>query len=218
MADIPFQKAPAAARPKKFRASLEERLGRGKLDRERREFLQRWSTSGRSNELWGKIQKKLRHGDLPAARIYFIDQVLAIYRIARSAENVRNQFFAYRKNAKRAEMLADFLDPKRDWLPPPVPSALKFVPELREVAQELRRLETRDIGLSRKDQEGSRERVLFMRQMTELVIDICGRPLDGVVAALTDFAFPGRRTTIYQVRSARRGRHTRSRRQTALAS
>jgi hypothetical protein len=37
------------------------------------------------------------------------------------------------------------------------------------------------------------------------MIHLCGRPLDGIVASLTDIAFPGpEATTLEQVRSARR--------------
>ena len=135
---------------------------------------------------------------------FFIQEVLGIKHIAGSVEVLRNEFPAYRENAERAEKLADFLDQKSDWPPPPVPRALQFVPHLRETASELRRLAKHNVGVSRKNQKGSRQRVFFMRKMAELFSEICQGSLDEQVRILTEIAFPERETTINEVRSARR--------------
>jgi hypothetical protein len=215
------QRAPAAA-PACFAPILRKQSRSDGLTLDDRKFLQRWADDPRTNELWDKVQTKLapRLDELVSDRFFvneilarfFINEILAIRRVVQSAELLRNQAAAYRLNAERAEKLANFLDPKSSWPPPPVPSALKFVPALREAARELRRLEDHDVGVSRKDQNGSRERVMFMRDTTELFIRICGRPLDDVVAALTDIAFPGHETTLDQVRSARRPSTSKGRR------
>jgi hypothetical protein len=67
----------------------------------------------------------------------------------------------------------------------------------------------------RSDRDGSRQRVLFMRILSDSLHDAAGRWFDSEVADLTDIAFPGIETTADAVRSARRPSTRKGRRKTA---
>jgi hypothetical protein len=80
---------------------------------------------------------------------------------------------------------------------------------LAEDAQIMRRLAARRpkllMPISRMNRNGSRKRVAFMYLMSRSIMHLCGKPLDGIVASLTDIAFPSPvATSLEQVRSARR--------------
>jgi hypothetical protein len=96
---------------------------------------------------------------------------------------------AFRRKTKKASSLEDF----------------------ERVAQHMRNLRKIETPASspdpmltiRSDRDGSRQRVIFMRELSAAVHDVAGLWLDEAVADLTDVAFPGTETTADAVRSAR---------------
>jgi hypothetical protein len=160
---------------------------------------------------WEKIQTRaqrrigLWH---PEFTRFFIREVLATKRLADSVELRRNLRPTYVKYAKQAEGLARFLkEPARSGLPPPVPFGGKLASQLEDAVRLLRRRANPDpsgpLRVSRLSRNGSRPRVAFMRLMSSLLNEMCGRPLDEAVVVLTNIAFPNHYSTRHEVRAAR---------------
>jgi hypothetical protein len=160
---------------------------------------------------WQKIQTKMqqRIGWWHAEFIrFFIREVLATKRLADSTELRHSLRPIYIKYAKQAEGLARFLkEPARSRLPPAVPFGGKLASQLEEAARLLRRRANPDpsgpLRVSRVSRKGSRPRVAFMRLMSNLLNEMCGRPMDEAVVVLTNIAFPNHYSTRHEVRAAR---------------
>jgi hypothetical protein len=117
----------------------------------------------------------------------------------------------YLEFAKGAEGLARYYKAAIAKGPPISAKAhkrLRLRIELYEAdAQMMRKLAEPPVSMrvSRSDRSESRQRVAFMSAIGGYLNELCGRPLDDVIAFLTDIAFPGPEpTSLDQARSARR--------------
>jgi hypothetical protein len=198
-----------------FKDSLErfKREHGGKLDSADQEHLGRWSEWIASNLWegnWNTIQTKARKGrsGVYAESGFFISYVLQIRRIAESINEEHLERPRHLMHAAQAESLVKFLrQVGRIQTPEPIDLQLCELLELR--AREWRNPSEvytffGPIRVSRNNREGSRQRIAFMNAMSSYMEDVCGQPLDNVVATLSDIAFWPRTTTIDEVQSARK--------------
>jgi hypothetical protein len=201
-----------------FKDSLEhfEQEHGDKLDAADREHLGRWAewtADGSWAEDWNTIQARARERvelfGTYAASGFFIRYVLRVRRIAQSINQEHAERPRHLKHAEQAENLAKFLKQGNGtlMLPESVDKQLCRLLEFsarrwREPGEFLTFFGP--IRVSRLDRKGSRPRMAFMNAMSGYMEDVCGQPLDNVVATLTDIAFQGRPTTIEEVRSARK--------------
>ena len=171
--------------------------------------LAQWTGDDRAEEVWSEIEKKLRLRGLAdilqddryreGVAVVFIRHVLAAKGVAEADRP------DYLKHAAEAESLARFLSGYHSGMNlilPPLPKRRDLVPDLENVARELRDIAKKSTPVSRKRPD--RARTSFMRMISEEIRGMCGKQLDEVVAVLTDEAFPDKETSLDQVRSARK--------------
>jgi hypothetical protein len=193
----------------------------GKLDSDDEQHLARWEIDDRAEDVWKTIQIHA-FGPIPCGPTTFepLDGfIVAVLLARRAADNIDNVYrqqrtrrARYLELAKNAERFAKFYKTVLSE-PPPIPSiAYKKVRLRAEIyesdAKIMRKLAgkaPKALRISCEDRKGSRRRVAFMSSISEFISILCGKPLDNVVAILTDIAFPGREaTSLEEVRSARR--------------
>jgi hypothetical protein len=194
----------------------------GKPDADDEQHLARWAIDDRAEEVWKTIQiHAFGPTSCGANRALdpveaFVVSVLLARRAADNSDNVYRQWqqrrARYLEFAENAERLSKFYRTAMSE-PPPIPSTahkkLRLRAEIYERdAKMMRKLAvkaTKGLRITREDRKGSRRRVAFMSSMSHLTSILCAKPLDNVVAILTDIAFPRREaTSLEQVRSARR--------------
>jgi hypothetical protein len=186
------------------------------------QHLARWEADDRADEIWKTIQAQAI-GPFPIQDNKWIEPlelfILSVLLARKAADNIddvhrrwESKRIRYDQLAMNAETLAEFYN-KALIGAPSKPSIEDQKMRLRasiyrEDAQIMRRLAARRpkvLRISRMDRNGSRKRVAFMYLMSTSMMHLCGKPLDSIVASLTDIAFPGpEATSLEQVRSARR--------------
>src|SRR5262249_23370622 len=184
----------------------------GELDPIDRKHLKLWVDAPVGDPIWTTVRKRLLPSlaEVPELTVeYFIQNVLAIRRSAEAIE----EWPEYLKHAKQAESLARFLRGQESQiLPPPMPEIPNFIAlaDSLDMAARAMRERARAVAsrystvVSQKRRQGNAKRRLFMRTMSHLMTEYCGRPLDSEVAALTNILFPGADVTEESVRGARR--------------
>jgi hypothetical protein len=182
------------------------------LRSEERAFLERWLADPRADDIWSKIQAKMKemNGDFFASclKMVFIREILGGLLIANNPPDCK----AMLKQAENAESLAEFLrGPGSRSLPPLVPNSEALIALLvtasrtfREMAQ--RQIETGIRQMSRIDRNGSRKRGAFSWWISETLRTFCGQPFDEAAAFFTDLAFPLEETDADKIRNTRRPR------------
>jgi hypothetical protein len=217
-----------------------------------RGHLSRWRDDPTANRNWAQIKVEARkqaetkakaqgryEDDLfeffesPDFARVFIREVLAARQLADSVDNWPD----YLGTARCAESVARLLrgSPELGLPPalPTLPNYMELVRALEMLAPMLReraviRSQSSVMHVSREDVNQSRKCGVFMRLIADLLNSICGPPRPGrlrygVVADLTDIAFPrSEATTIDQVSAAlkavRRGRSIRSGQKTTTST
>jgi hypothetical protein len=194
----------------------------GKLDSDDEQHLARWEIDDRAEDVWKTIQINA-FGPIPCGPNPTFEPldgfIVAVLLARRAADNIDNVYrqqrtrrARYLELAENAERFAKFYKTVLSE-PPPIPSIAHKKVRLRAEIYEsdakmMRKLAgkaPKALRISREDRKGSRRRVAFMSSISEFISILCGKPLDNVVAILTDIAFPGREaTSLEQVRSARR--------------
>jgi hypothetical protein len=192
-----------------FQRVLQEFASARNLESAERAHVGRWINDGRADDIWSVIAAGMRKGNrvIPDefTAIFFIGEVLAMRGFAHHP-GIRVQ---YLERAKDAERLANFLVGVDRGLPPPLPDYPNYEQlalNLRELAKRLRDQDARrkEIGLLRTSRKrGTAPRLTFIRLVSNLLTEICGRPLDREVAFLTQIAFSDREIDVNLVRHAR---------------
>jgi len=189
------------------------------------QHLARWAEDDRADEVWKTIQT-YAIGPFPCGPNrrslepldIFVLSVLLMRHVAdnidRTYQSWKSRRTRYLQRAKKAKDLANFYK-KISTGAPLTPSVADRRIQLRaeiyeQDAEMMRTLAGRgpkSLRISRIDRKGSRKRVAFMNLVSHSMTTLCGKPLDSVVATLTDIAFPGGEpTSLEQVRNARETR------------
>lgn len=210
----------------RFRAELAEMRklepGCDEVQPEDEQHLARWEADDRADEIWKTIQAKAI-GPFPTQDNKWTEPlelfVVSVLLARKTASNIDDLYrrwerkrIRYHQLAIHAERLAQFYKDALIGAPSKASRAdqrMRLRAEIYgEDVQIMRRLAARRpkvLRISRMDRNGSRKRVEFMYLMSRSMMHLCGKPLDSIVAVLTDIAFPGpEATSLEQVRSARR--------------
>jgi hypothetical protein len=174
------------------------------LDSADREHLERLAADSRIDEHWNLLEG-FRPVVTWASPGWFIWHVLAA---RRAAEFVRD-YPDRQLHAQNAERLTKFLRQKGEMDEPSCQLLEDLARQLRE-PEEFQPFNPIPIPVSRKSRNtfrghathNSRELKAFMHWMSNHLKSTYGKPFNELVATLTDITFPGRETTVDQVRAA----------------
>jgi hypothetical protein len=184
--------------------------GWGVLDPDKMKMLQDWEEHPRSNEIWTKICTAAeRLEDVPLDLAHAMDFVVFVLeakgaaghvdKLAAEIASLRKSYATEQERFKKKVIghVQDVSSPRELAL------ILKHAAHAAEILHRLNESPARHQAL-RSDHDGSRQRTLFIRDVSNLVHDLTGRWLDDEVADLTEIAFPPREITVDIVRAARR--------------
>lgn len=188
-----------------FDEAVQRLLDDKTLDPEDREHLEGLRTDFRIHEHWKVIEKTPEVSTNKATPGDLIWQVLVGRRVARFI----GEFPAREEQARNAEKLAGFLRRTGEVKESDCRLLDDLASRLRE-PEDYRFLHVGSIPVSRKSRntsagkatKNSREVKAFINWMVGYMKATYGRPFNEVVATLTDVTFPGRETTLDQVRAA----------------
>jgi hypothetical protein len=173
----------------------------GSFDRDGRKMLLQLAEEPETEEVWTQIVKSCGERGALFCRL-FIREISSNRNIAKKSRHWPN----YRKAARHAEALAEFLKGSGG-LPPPVPMQQLWdrIEWLETTAVRLReRADLVRVRVSRQNVAGSRPRSLFIQLMSLSMHDMFGHWFDQGVARLTKVLFPSSQgTTADAVRKAR---------------
>jgi hypothetical protein len=162
------------------------------LTSENRAHLQRWSDDDRADEEWQTINRAAHaHGLLLPPNV-FIQEILAIRRVAEAIAcrgKYRNRYHTY---AKQMDEVAKFLrEPHPAGMPPTLPKSEELARMLEDAARVFR-MEvdpSRDVPGVVKVTRESDTPAVFTNQVSNYLKGITGRWLDDQAAVLTEIAF-----------------------------
>jgi hypothetical protein len=170
------------------------------LDQPSRETLSQLADSPDIEKIWNKVQKGGGERVNYCARHILYD--VAGARVSALTVDQQPDHLEY---AKLAERLAKYLEGAHGRLHlPPLPMSTALVPILQDVATALREADgTTLITRSRRNVDGSREIMHFMRMTGLAMRDWTGSWLDEVVVDLTLILFPNANVTASTIRMSR---------------
>jgi hypothetical protein len=154
--------------------------------------LQRWSDDDRADEEWQTIDRAAHEHGLLLPPNVFIQEILAIRRIAEAIPCRGKYRDRYRTHAKKMDEIAKFLrEPHPTGMPPTLPRSEELARMLDDAAR-IFRMEVdpcRDVpGVVTVTRESDLPAV-FTNQVSNYLKDITGRWLDDQAAVLTEIAF-----------------------------
>jgi hypothetical protein len=187
-----------------------------------RKLIDRWKTDDRAEKLWKSIKDAA-----PPDTIQPVEFIETVLKARRSAQASINRMYGTKG------LLPGFNDEWATFVPalkkklfktlsqsPPGLGPLEVAAILEQAAEDVRNLHRFYFGyadhlglpgqekfeLSRKDQDGSRVRRLFVQIVSHYLHERCGRWFDEQVAALTEITFPdGKELDAEDIRKARTG-------------
>jgi hypothetical protein len=193
--------------PRTISCSYEEALARFQKDENAtdHQHLKRLAADSRMIEHWEDIQRFQPREAWVASPGWLIWHVL----VARRAAEFFGDYPQKQRYAENAENLAKYLRQEGETDEPTCRLLEEVANNLRQ-PEALEPFEAAPVPISRKGSNinrgqkahNTRELKAFMNLMTNHFKAIYGRPFYGIVATLTDSAFPGRETTIDHVRNA----------------
>jgi hypothetical protein len=195
--------------PRTRSCSYEEALARfqkdERLDSADHQHLKRLAADSRMIEHWEDIQRSRLRETWLASPGWLIWHVL----VARRAAEFFGDYPQKQRYAEIAENLAKYLRREGETEEPTCRLLEDLALKLRQ-PEALEPFKAVPIPVSRKGSNirrgyrahNTRELKAFMNLMTNHFKEVYGRPFYGIVATLTDSAFPGRETTIDHVRNA----------------
>jgi hypothetical protein len=197
-------RVPEKRRTPSFKEALASFRQDRTLDPADREHLERLAADSRMEDHWNALEhvQPLVTWDSPG---WFIWHVLAA---RRAAEFVRD-YPDRELHAQNAQRLVKFLR-KRGEIDESSCELLKVLARQLREPEEFEPFNPIPIPVSRKSRNtfrghathNSRELKAFMHWMSNHLKSTYGKPFNELVATLTDIAFPGRETTVDQVRAA----------------
>jgi hypothetical protein len=178
--------------PESFKVALISYKQTPGLTAEDRAHLQRWSDDDRADEDWEIIDRVAHERGLLLPQNVFIQEILAIRRVAATISCRGKYRDRYRRYAKKMEEIAKFL---RESHPAGMPPTLPRSEELARMLDEAARTYRKEVDPS-KDVPGvvkvTRESdtpAVFMSQVSNYLRNITCRWLDDQAAVLTEIAF-----------------------------